>query len=169
MSHLNFRNIVHLYECLKLYFHLNLPLSGLPAFVLQALPFFRVSIITLVVSIFPNDDSNEDRHAVSHLAGHLEHNHWSETKRVNCRTPQRRRYFNIKNTPQTNGTPRQNHSSYCTYWDFQENVFLVHPQNVQLLNVQLQDVQLPKVQITKHPHYQTSSYQRSRLPSVQIT
>jgi hypothetical protein len=71
--------------------------------VLQAPPFFRVSIITLLESIFPNNDSNEDRHAVSHLAGHLENNYCSETKRVNCETPElykpnkRRRYFQYKN------------------------------------------------------------------------
>ncbi len=97
MSHLNFRNTVHLYKCSKLYFHFNLPLSGLKVFV--PMPFFWVNIITLLESIFPDDDSNEDRYAVSHLASHLEHNHWSETKKVNCGTPEQykpnkqRRYF----------------------------------------------------------------------------
>ncbi len=51
---------------------------------------------------------------------------------------------------------------------------MVHPQNVQLLNVQLlhvqlPNIQLPKVLITKRPDYQTSSYQRSRLPNIQFT
>jgi hypothetical protein len=59
------------------------------------------------------------------------------------------------------------------------NVYVVHPQNVQLHNVQLQNVQLPNVllqnvQDTKRPgyktsSYQTSSYRTSRIQNVQDT
>jgi hypothetical protein len=48
----------------------------------------------------------------------------------------------------------------------QEQIVIIHPQNVQLQNVHLPDVQLQNVQITKRPDYQTSLFPNVQLQNV---